>query len=440
MPPRKPTRRKPLPDFGVKGTLRKRRGVTVRGFLETVGGQKLVRLEWREEGRRRTASWPDTDTNRAVARAWGEGKLEQLDRLARGEAPVEPAPAPEAQPTTLRELWEKYVAALEPSVRAKTLDNYEGRWRKFELWAGKDREARTITREDLDLFRGEIAHHAPNQVRAMFAAVLRVFRFGIDRDLVPPSKLLNYEVKFKRGEGKALDIPEYAPDEARRILAQFDPRDARDWRGYVATYLFAFAGPRQNAARHLEWTDVDLAAGTIRWRAALDKMGEDRVQPVPPQVLEALWVAYGWRIATGYTGRYVLFRPGLGTRDLSNGGARSARQAARAARTVDQPWSYSAYNARLLKAERAAKVPHVKYRAAHGFRRFVVTEAHARTGNLVLAGRYVGDRDLRTLTRSYVKDRPEELQSVAATVAAALTKGNETATAAPNGTAEGDPS
>jgi hypothetical protein len=43
-------------------------------------------------------------------------------------------------------------------------------------------------------------------------------------------------------------------------------------------------------------------------------------------------------------------------------------------------------------------------------RRFVVTEAHAATENFALAGQYVGDRDLRTLACSYLRERPEELR------------------------------
>lgn len=53
---------------------------------------------------------------------------------------------------------------------------------------------------------------------------------------------------------------------------------------------------------------------------------------------------------------------------------------------------------------------HVPHRAAHGFRRYVVTEIHAATGNLGLAGQYVGDKDIRTLARSYLRERPEELR------------------------------
>jgi integrase len=405
---RKAKTRKPIPDFGIKGRAGKR-GRMVRGFLEL----GLARVQWSEEGRRRTASWPDTPENRARAIAFGEGVV---DRLNAGESP-RAAEAP--PPVTLRQLWEKFYKAEVAPLRVRSRDNYLKRWQKFERFKGRDFVAQRVTREHLDDFRAEMQKldHAINQVQRHVQMVRSVFRWAVDNDHIPPSKVVSYRFKKNRDD-KPMEVPEYSPDEAQRILAQFDPRDSRDWRGYVATFIFAFAGPRQNAARHLTWDDVDFDLGQVRWRPELDKLAKDRKQPVPLPVLDALYVAYGWRIAFGYEGPFILFRPGAGVRDLSNGRARSARAAKRSAAKVDKPWTYSAYNTRLRAAEAAAKVPHIRYRAAHGFRRFVVTEALKRTGNLVLAGQYIGDSDIRTLQRSYVRERAEDVRSVADHMAA----------------------
>ena len=99
--------------------------------------------------------------------------------------------------------------------------------------------------------------------------------------------------------GRAATAAEYSPAEARALLAKCDARDSRMWRLCVALPVFAFAGLRQTAARHLTWDDVDLAARTVRWRSELDKVAYERAQLLPAQVLEALWVAYGWRNAFG---------------------------------------------------------------------------------------------------------------------------------------------
>jgi len=109
----------------------------------------------------------------------------------------------------------------------------------------------------------------------------------------------------------------------------------------------------------------------------------------------------------------VLFRPGAGT--IDRGGWHTAKKAPtrrslrRSTAKPDKPWTYQAFNQALIRLEQRAGVPHVAYRAAHGFRRYVIDELNARTGNPVLAGQYVGDKDLRTLMRSYVRERPEEL-------------------------------
>ena len=34
---------------------------------------------------------------------------------------------------------------------------------------------------------------------------------------------------------------------------------------------------------------------TVRWRPDFDKLRFDRTQPLPQPVIDALWVAYGWR-------------------------------------------------------------------------------------------------------------------------------------------------
>lgn len=403
--------RKDLPGFGIRGRLG-RRGQLVRGVVE----RGLVRVLWSEQGRRVARSWPDTPEHREVAVAYGAGVLA---RLTASERSSERSSSADYEPLTLRGLWDKYAKAEVAPLRPRSQDNYLKRWRKFERFKGRDFPAAQVTRETLDDFRAEMKKldHEINQIAAHVRQVKSVFVWAVDNDHLPPTKVTSYRFKRNRDD-RALVIAEYTPDETRRLLEQFDPKDARDWRWFALTVLFAFAGPRQTAARYLMWDDVDLDAATITWRAEHDKLGKHRVQPVPSQVVEALWVAYGWRLAFGYEGRFVFFRPGAGLRDASNGFARSARARARAEAKPDQPCTYSAYNTRLRAAEASANVAHVPYGAAHRFRRFALTEAHRRTGNLELAGQYIGDSDVRTLQRSYLRERPEEVRRVADEMAA----------------------
>lgn len=401
--------KRPLPGFGHKGVMGKY-GESVRAELTTRGGRPVVLVKWREQGQRRQESWPDTVSGRKEAKAFGEGVAARLAKLARGE-PV----GPTFVPRTVREVWDLYVLAEWDNKRKTTHKNYKGRWRQFEAFFGAHRPASELTREHLDVFRKELRKlgREVNQIGHIIDTVKRVWKWAIDRDLIPPSKVATYTFKIGKDE-KRLEVPEYTREEATKILAQFDPRDAQRWRPWVATYLLAFAGPRQRAALHLEWRDVDFAARTVTWRAELDKTGRRRVQPLPDVVIAALRVAYGWRLAMGYTGPFVFFRPAKAVRQFSRGRLYvRQRRVATAKAAADTPWTYSAYNARLRDAERDAGVPHVKYRAAHGFRRLVLGDALDATGNLVEAGRYIGDTDVRVLAKSYVRDRPEQLRGVA---------------------------
>lgn len=395
------TARKPLPGFGVKGRLGKR-GQLVRGVRE----RGLARILWTEDGQRKAASWPDTPEGRAEAKAFGEGVVERLKLLANGVSAT-----PTIQPITVRELWKAYQLAEFDRLRPLTRRNYQARWQLFEAFFTPHRFAHELTREHLDAYRKSLkgSGYVPGQVKDHVEHVKRVYRWAVDRDLLAPTKVVTYSVRFARDE-KRTKIAEYSRDEATRILAQFDPRNPRAWRSYVATVVLAFAGPRQRAALHLEWRDVDFAARTVRWRPELDKTGKDRTQPMPAIVWEAFLIAYGWRISAGYEGPFVFFRP---AKRVLEGGYRTRRAVARAASVVDKPWGYQAYLRKLRLAETAAQVPYIPLRGAHGFRRLVVGDVLERTGNLVTAGQYVGDTDVRVLTESYVRERPEQLRHVA---------------------------
>ena len=399
-------------------TLRKygTHGRTVRVTTETLRGTKLVRVQWREAGRRRTESWPDTKENRRLAIAFAETTSHRIaHRIA------EPPP-----PIAISVLYAKYVSANTHWRPATRVVN-DGRWKRFVVYAGPGRPAHELTPDLIDQYRAAMKRqgYAGNQVAEHVKVVKAVCRFARQRRLLAENPLADYVVKTPK-EDRSKPIPEYTPQEARALLAKCDARDPRSWRLYVALHVFALAGPRQNAARHLTWDDIDLAAHTVRWRPELDKVGYDRTQLLPAQVVEALWVAYGWRIAYGYTGPLVFFRPGAGT--IDTGGWHTHRKGPtqrslrRAAAKPDVPWTYAALNGALRRLEDAAGVEHVPQRAAHGMRRFVVTEVHAATGNLALAGQYVGDRDLRTLARSYLRERPEEQRRAVEHMERAMTR------------------
>jgi hypothetical protein len=98
-----------------------------------------------------------------------------------------------------------------------------------------------------------------NQVRQILQTVTSVFRWAVDRDLVPPTKVVNYRGEFGRDALRQVaKMTEYKSNEREQLIAALDPRN-----------------PAQ-------------------WRAELDKMGDEKTRPMTDVVVDAMRVAYGW--------------------------------------------------------------------------------------------------------------------------------------------------
>jgi len=223
----------------VKGALGKR-GAYVRALLEL----GLVRVQWKESGRRKTESWPDTPDNRAIATAFAEGVAE---RLRAGLTPQT------YQAVGVRAVWDDYLTRETEHLRPTSLKTLPNRWRTFETFVGASKVASTVTRQTLDKFRAEVKRvgHVGEQIARHVQAVKQIYEWAVDRDLIPPTKATSHSYKRSRDD-KPMVIPDYSPRDAKKLLGAVDARKAGDWRLYLALHVLAFAGPRQNAARHLE--------------------------------------------------------------------------------------------------------------------------------------------------------------------------------------------
>ena len=96
----------PRPTLALYGPKRGR----VRVLIES--GAELVRVLWREHGRRRVKSWPNTPAGRVEAKAWAQGFTESRTR-----------PAPDRVATTI-ELWERFAEAEFPHLRPRSQQLY----------------------------------------------------------------------------------------------------------------------------------------------------------------------------------------------------------------------------------------------------------------------------------------------------------------------------
>lgn len=359
------------------------RGASALVFVERLrSGHDVVRVQWRESGRVQTRSWPLSAESKRIARAFAEGTVERLQR--RGVTQMERL--------TIGQLFDRYVAARAPEWREKTRVTTVSRWRMVTNHVPPTTFADLVTPETLDELRGLLRpHYAPNQVAHAIQLVKSIWKLARARRWLTENPLDGYENRLAKDE-RPTDVPEFGPAEVARILAALDYRKSREWRLWVAVQLACLLGPRQRSLFGLELTDVDLAARVVHWRPELDKRAKERWQPLPRDAVFAIRVARLWRARIGYRGPYLL--PPVQER----------RQG---------PWVYQAAVEMLHRVCRRVGVPVIKHRAFHGFRRYAAKNVLGLTGSIKAAGDWIGDDDVRTLTRSYLKQRPEEQREIA---------------------------
>jgi integrase len=369
-----------------------RRRDRVRVVRVVVRGEPMIRALWKEGDRRKAQSFPDTRKGVVEAKAFAET---MSDRLAAKQVQAE------YSFLTIRQLFELYINAKVDDWRPRTLESKKERWQWFELFVGRKTPAHLITREHLDGFkRMMMAKHSPNQVAHHISNAVSVFRFGVDRDLIPATKLLNYQTTFGKDVQRSVEMGEFSATERAKIVGALNPKDSRQWRTWALATVFAYLASRQNATRLLEWDDITLKAdgGSIHWRKATDKMGHDRVQPFTAEVAAAFWVALGWRQKDRYEGRFVFY-------------------ASHREQKEDRPYTYQAFSHALRQAEKRAGIPHMKYRGAHGFRRGVSGDVFDATGSEHKAAEWIGDKSVKVVRRHYLLQRQERQSELASLVA-----------------------
>lgn len=368
---------------------------TVRVFTE----RDLCRVQWREHGRLMTKSWPDTAAGRQEARAWARGFADARESAATVKKPR----------TTLRGLWEAYTAAEFPHLRDRTQRIYADNWQIFELRFGRTMLAEDARPEMFDQLRAELTRKGwkVNTIRMLTRSVKTVFAFGERRELLSRNRLAAWRFKLAK-EDRPTSPAEYRREDFDRLLAALDPTKRTQWRAYVALSLVGFQGVRQKAALHLQWADVDLATKRVQWRAKWDKMGRDWQQPLREGTLRALEVAKEWQTKLGLKSPWVL----------------------PADRKTNQAPVYSAQSFWwLLRAvERRTGIPHLPWRAAHGFRRMVAGDVAEVTGNAMTGLRSIGDTDMRQAD-SYLKNREDVTAGAFDRLDAETSNRNQTATA-----------
>ncbi len=264
----------------------------VRVFPDPKTGN--FQIEWRENGRRLTRSLKHCD--------WVRAK-KQADEFAAGFIDLERCGSAEAEPEplTLEKLFEIYGEEVTPT-KSRRSRSYDGT--AMEMFLGffrKDRRPGTLSRRDWDRF-----------IRARRAG--RIGPSGkpvsdrtVERDLRFLLAILNWAARSRDREGRlllrsnplrGLRVPrEKNPNRVLLTQAEYeallDVSVEMDWRFRVALVLAHETGHRIGAIRKLRWSDMDMGAGVIRWRAEHDKTGNDHRTPVTAEALSALEEARG---------------------------------------------------------------------------------------------------------------------------------------------------
>ncbi len=260
----------------------------VRVFPDPKTG--LYQIEWRENGRRLTRSLKHRDWMRAKR---------QADEVAAGLAVHEPNGKPEAEPLTLERLFEIYGEEVTPTKGGQTRKYDRAALAMFLRFFGKDRRPATLSQRDWDRF-----------IRARRAGKVGpsgrpVSDRTVERDLRFLLAVLNWAARSRNEAGgllldsnplKGLRVPR-EKNPTRVVLTEEEYqallRVSRqvDWRFHVALVLAHETGHRIGAIRKLRWSDIDMRAGAIRWRAEHEKTGFEHRTPVTDEALRVLEAA-----------------------------------------------------------------------------------------------------------------------------------------------------
>lgn len=249
-------------------------------------------LEWYEgETRRRAQIRGVTRTLEAAKRA---------DKLAAELAELGPE---RGDSTTIDGLIESYLKEVTPTKgESKQLHDVRAArlWRAFfdaqpEPARRSNRSPESLDRVDWDRFiRQRRAGRIPGwkrpvrdrQVQYDLVFMTGVLNWGVGAGYLTTSPW-SAEIRRSQGWETPRELNPNRPamtEEIRAMLIQHAP----NWRFGLALVLGRHTVSRNSSVRHLRWSDVDLEAGTIRWRGEFDKTGREVTVPLSDEAIEAL--------------------------------------------------------------------------------------------------------------------------------------------------------
>ena len=314
----------------------------VRAFAHPETGRLF--LELYDHGARRRIALGHTDRDAAKQKA-----EEVATALRRDEAPVGPA-------LTLQALFDNYGSEVTPQKAVKSQAQDRRATSQWLQFLGPDRTPASLTRRDWDGFirwraargdrrtrKGPGRGIGPRTLQADLRFLVTVLNWAVRAGLLDRNPLLG--CPWPRAVSPKRPILNDGEYQALLCVARaVDPRFA------LALVLAHETGHRIGAVRRLRWSDVDLAARRVQWRAETDKIGFEHVTPLSAAAVAAL---EQWRREHPTVGAgWLLPAPG----DLS------------------QPCSVFLLGDWWRRAESLAGLPRVRGRGWHSLRRKFASE------------------------------------------------------------------
>ena len=259
----------------------------VRVFPDPKTG--LIQIEWRDDGRRLSRSLGHRD--------WARAKR-QADEVAAGrvQSEIQNKAEAEPKPLTLQALFDIYGEEVTPTKSGQSRRYDRASMRMFLKFFGRNRKPATLSQRDWDRFIRE------RRSGNVGSSGKPVSDRTIEYDLRFLLAVFNWATNSRDEEGRllldanplrGLKLPrEKNPTRVLLTEAEYEAllgvSMAMGWRFRVALVLAHETGHRIGAIRQLQWSDIDLEAGVIRWRGEHEKTGYEHRTPVSTEALGAL--------------------------------------------------------------------------------------------------------------------------------------------------------
>jgi integrase len=224
---------------------------------------------------------------------------------------------PRVQAATLQALFDIYLREVSPNKgKSKRLHDI----RTAELFVrcfGANRKVSTLNRRDWDRFIHE-------RRRGTLRPPGRMAKKKEKREAGVRDRQISYDLRFLlavlnwatlSGDGEGAMLLERNPLKGLALPKEESPRRPMlseeqyqrllsvaasiDWRFELALVVAHETGHRVGAIRQLRWSDIDLAAKRIRWRAENDKIGMEHSPPLSTVGVNVLAAAWKRRAAIG---------------------------------------------------------------------------------------------------------------------------------------------